>query len=103
MPFNSAQISVPTANNVNLVPQGTGAGLFQNVTGSISDELPVIVRNTDATNPVYLGGENVTILNGLILKAGESLNFSCLGTDAATLSAIATGGAVVVAVVLGRQ
>lgn len=35
---------------------------------------PVLIRNTDAAASVYLGGPDVTVANGIELKAGELFN-----------------------------
>ena len=103
MGFNSAQVSVATTGYTPLIVQGTSAGEFIEVNGANGDELPVIVRNTDATNSIYLGGTNVTTSNGFLIKAGESLPMVTMGSDAAGLCAVASGGTVTVAVLIGRQ
>jgi len=54
----------------------------------------VILRNTDGTNPVYIGGPGVTSGSGFPLAAGQQIT---LGRE--PLYARATGGSVNVAVI----
>lgn len=103
MAFASAQISVLTSGATPLIVAGSGTGQFLNVTGAAGDELPGLVENHDPTNPVYLGGPGVTTSNGFKLAAGAALPINAIGTDLTTLYAVATGGTVVVGVLLGRQ
>jgi hypothetical protein len=103
MGFNSAQVSVLATGYTPLIVHGSAAGEFIETRGANGDELPVIIRNTDGTNPVYIGGTTVTTSNGFILKAGESLPMVIMGHDADGLCAVASGGTVVVAVLAGRQ
>jgi len=68
--------------------------------GTFNDPLPIVVKNTDAENSVYLGGSDVSAENGFPLDHGESLTFNSVGGD--SLFAI-SAGSVVVAVLVGRQ
>lgn len=100
MPVLAAQVTVPSATAaVPLILPGT----FNNTSGGNGDELPVIICNHDATNPVYLGGPGVTSSTGLKLAAGGLMSFAFIGTDALSLFARATGAPVVVGVLAGRQ
>jgi hypothetical protein len=103
MAFASAQVTVATTGYTPLIVQGTSTGEFLNVNGAVGDELPCIVQNQDPTNPIYIGGLNVTSTNGFELIAGAALPIKTLSTDATTLCAVATGAPVVVGVLLGRQ
>jgi hypothetical protein len=103
MAFASAQVSVATTGHTPLIVQGSSTGEFENISGSIDDQLPAIIENMDGTNSVYLGGLNVTTSNGFLLKAGAAIPMQFVGTDATTLCAVATGAAVTVGVLLGRQ
>lgn len=67
--------------------------------GTPDDPRPILVENTDATNPVYIGGSAVTTSTGTKLAAGGSLTYNVIGND--SLYAI-SAGSVVVAVSVGR-
>jgi hypothetical protein len=104
--YTSAQLSVTTSatkllwQTVPNYPVG-GLGTSQYLAHQEGDELPIAVRNTDASNPVYLGGSGVTSSTGFLLKAGESMTFNVVGDD--SLYAIATGATVTVSILVGRQ
>lgn len=53
----------------------------------------VLIRNTDAANSVYIGPATVTALNGMVLRAGESVAIDTQGL----IQVIAPAGAPVVA------
>ena len=103
MGFNSAQITVATTGYTPLIVQGSSTGEFINTSGNVTDTLPVLIRNTDATNPIFIGGTNVTTSNGFSLQAGAAIPIACVGTDATDLCAVASGAPVTVGVLLGRQ
>lgn len=70
--------------------------------GTFNDPVPIVVANTDDTNPVWLGGSGVTSETGLPLPANESLAYNVVGSD--SLYAISgQSGGVAVAVSVGRQ
>ena len=83
MAFTSAQKSVTTADPLALTSKGRKA----------------TIRNTDATNSVFLGGPAVTTATGYELKAGQVLQLDGFMDD---LYAIATGATVRVDVLQGR-
>lgn len=56
----------------------------------------VLVKNTDATNPVYLGASGVTTGTGYKLAAGEAVSFDL---DMGEALYAVSGGSVVVGVV----
>jgi hypothetical protein len=109
----SAQLSVTTAaplrlwqtsTGVSPDPETTKAGsatpqIFQ--AGTVNDPVPILIENTDGTNPIYVGPVGVTSSTGLKIPAGDSITRNVVGNDSEY--AIATGGTVVVAVEVGRQ
>lgn len=106
MPVNTVQIATNAATAVALFQLGQGNpgdGTFSNVTGAISDELPAIIRNLDATNTVWIGDDEVTAGTGFPIKPGESFPITFVGTDAQFVWAIAGAGTPTVAVFAGRQ
>ena len=81
---NSTQISVTTSAAVQ-------------VAAPDPDRILLKITNTDATNPVYLGGVNVTTTSGDKLAAGASLVITG-GPSVSPINAIASGGTVVVSI-----
>lgn len=80
MAFSSKQITLVTSTITPLLVKGSGSGTtFKNITGSLSDPLPVLVRNLDATVTIWIGGSDVSATNGYELLAGESLALSLYG------------------------
>jgi hypothetical protein len=95
----SAQVATNTSTPTQLIQPAT----FVNTGGNVSDAIPAVIENQDATNPVYIGNDTVTSATGLKIAAGASLAFQFVGSDAPTLFAISTGAGVTVGVLLGRQ
>jgi hypothetical protein len=88
------------------VPVFPPAIFTSNLTGAVTDPLPTMIRNLDATNTIFLGGSNVTAAGatgGFPLKPNESLPINWLGTDAQSLYALAGAGTPILAVFAGRQ
>lgn len=70
--------------------------------GTAADPVPIIIRNEDSTNPVYLGGKGVTgPTNGTELIAGASITRNVVGNDSEYVAG--DGNAVNVSVEVGRQ
>lgn len=71
--------------------------------GTPTVPLRVQIENTDATNPIYIGGSGVTSATGIKVAAGALWPLEgpieVVGND--SLYAIATGGAVNVNVLVG--
>jgi hypothetical protein len=112
MATNSAQISVATgaasllwqtSTGVSPDPLPASAGGTAQVfrAASFNDPLTITVINTDATNPIYIGGSGVTSGTGTRLAAGLSRTWQVVGNDSAY--AISTGGTVVTGVSVNRQ
>ena len=80
---SSASVSVPT----------TGAVQLDNAAG-LTQQQQLIIRNTDATNPIYLGGSGVTSTTGFPLAAGQQITIT-----REPIYARATGAAVTVALI----
>lgn len=70
--------------------------------GTFNDPVPILIKNEDATNPIYLGGSGVTgTTNGTTIPAGGSITRNVVGNDS---EYVAGGGATVnVTVEVGRQ
>lgn len=109
MAFNANQITVSNATPTALLvqggtPQSPTAGSFYNITGSANDPLPVIIKNTDASITVFIGGNQQTLTtgNGYPLLAGASLPMTLLNSGDIPY-ALAASGSPKVAVLVGRQ
>lgn len=91
MTILSRQVSVTT---------GAAIALDDGVALSIRSLYSLVVTNTDATNPVWLGPLGVTSGTGHKLPAGASMSIDLQWQD--RLYAIATGGTVVVTALQSR-
>lgn len=80
--LGSQQVSVATTGQTLVCPPN-------------ANRLWLRVTNTDATNPVWLGGSGVTTGNGDKLAAGASVVIETVAAQAA-INAVATTSAVVV-------
>jgi hypothetical protein len=109
-----AQVAAPSSNQILLWQTSTGVApdpLPANVSGGVTsvyragtsvDPVPIIIKNEDATNAVYLGGKGVTgASNGTTLPAGASITRNVVGNDSEYVAG--GGNAVNVTVEVGRQ
>jgi hypothetical protein len=102
MTVKSTQISVATTGQTELF--GPSVTRFGDNFGTVGDPAPVVLVNQDPTNPVYLGGPDVTssgTTGGVELAAGASVGLSIVEGD--VWYGVATGAAVTVGVAAGRQ
>lgn len=95
MALASQQVSVSTTA-VNLLSGFTTGA-------SIGDQLPIVIRNTQASGgtTLYIGGPGVTTGNGFPLYPQESIPAQLLQSDVPY--GIVGGGTITVAVLVGRQ
>jgi hypothetical protein len=99
--FNSAQITTGAVTPVPLLVQGSSAGQFKNIQGTIQDPLPVIILNLDAAITIYIGGS--TAASCLFpLAPGGSLPMALYGSSEIPY-ALSASGTPLVAVLVGRQ
>ena len=101
MAFNSVQITLVASTITPLLVQGSGAGQFKNINGTVQDPLPVTIQNTSATT-VYIGGPAVSATVGYPLGQGNSLTLALYGNPADVPYAFSTGTPTI-AVLCGRQ
>jgi hypothetical protein len=102
MAIKSVQIALSSSTATPLLVQGSSGTQFLNITGSMSDQLPIQVKNTDSAITIYLGGVGVTSSTGYPLLAGQSISFGLLGSGDVPY-AISASGTPTVAVMAGRQ
>lgn len=101
MALKSVQLVLSTTEQAVLV-QGSGAGQFLNIAGSLADPLPVRIANTDATITMFVGGPGVTSATGTPLLAGQALSLSLYGTGEIP-HIVAASGTPTAAILCGRQ
>lgn len=82
-------MGVPYQSNAVVV--ATTVGLLVSVT---PENDGVLIQNTDATNPIFVGGPNVTAATGLKIDKGVTQLVPSVGGIQHDLYAIATGAAV---------
>jgi|SRR5579872_842441 len=103
----SAQLTVGTSTPVLLWQTSTGVSPDAAISGQVfragtfNDPVPIVIENTDATNPIFLGPVGVTSSTGFRVAAGLSITRNVMGNDSEY--AISTGGNVATAVLVGRQ
>jgi hypothetical protein len=97
MAFNSAQITLVANTATPLLVQGSTGTKFLNISGNVTDPLPVAIQVASGT--VYVGGPNVSASNGFLLTAGVPLIFNVYSNDIP----YAYGSAVAVSVLVARQ
>ncbi len=102
MTINTAQIPTNSSTATALIVQGSSTGQFLNITGNVTDQIPVLILNTDASITIYIGGSNVTSSNGLPLTAGSSIPLTLINAGDIPY-AISASGTPKMAVLLGRQ
>jgi hypothetical protein len=104
MAFTTQTLSVHAATQLVVPGSGaSGSGTFLNTTGSATDPLPLLIMNLDGTNSVTIGGSDVASAGGIVLKAGLSIPFDCLNTDATSLYGYGGANTVSVCIMAGRQ
>jgi len=97
MALSCRQINVSTA--VPLLVQGLGTGTtFKNISGTVTDPLPISIKN-EGTTIVYLGGPDVSATNGQSLGPGGTTVMNLYGDIPWAFAAAAT----VVSVMVARQ
>jgi len=100
MALSARQINVSTA--VPLLVAGSGSGTtFKNISGTVTDPLPISIKN-EGTTTVYLGGPDVSGTTGQSLPGGASIVMNLYGNPADVVYAFAAT-ATVVSVLVGRQ
>lgn len=90
MAFVTSTVSVTTAATLLVTPTN----------GNVTDPVPVVIFNNDATNTVYLGGSGVATTNGMPILKQTGITLRLMAGD--TLYGIA-GATIDVRVMIGRQ
>lgn len=74
---------------------------FTNTVGAVQDPIPVIVKNEDATNTIWIAGQQVSATVGQSLLPGGSIPMALYSNDVPW--AFCATGTPVVSVLVGRQ
>lgn len=78
--------------------------LFDNLNGTNTDPLPVVIKNNDAAATVYIGGSNVSSSNGYALGPGQSIEMQLIGEPTTDIPyGLSSTDTPTVCVLVGRQ
>jgi len=72
-------VSTPTKGAANVSVGHVTAGSAATLVVARPTRRSVLIRNTDATDSVYIGPATVSSSNGMLLKAGEAVAVSWVG------------------------
>ena len=103
MALSARQITLVASTATPLLVSGTGSGTtFKNASGgTVTDSLPVRIRNEDASATVWIGGSDVSATAGQSLKPGEIMTMNVYGIS--EIPWAFSTGTPVVSVLCGRQ
>jgi hypothetical protein len=100
MALSARQITLVASTPTPLLVLGAGTGTtFKNISGTVTDLLPVQVKNEDATAVVWIGGPDVSATKGQSLNPGQAMTMNVYGDIPYAFST----GVPIVSVLLGRQ
>ena len=102
MAFNSVQIATNSSTTTALFVQGSGAGKLLNLTGSVTDPVPLLVKNMDASITIYIGSSTVSSSTGYPLLAGATFPIALINSGD-ILYGISASGTPNIAILAGRQ
>lgn len=100
MAIKARQITLVTSTATPLLVKGTGATQFGNISGTITDPLPIMIKNEDSATTVWVGGSDVDATHGMSIAPGTSLTFNVYGNDIPYVFAVGTP---IISVLVGRQ
>lgn len=103
MALSARQITLVASTPTPLVVLGSGTTgtTFKNTSGTVTDLLPVQVKNEDATAVVWIGGPDVSATNGQSLNPGQAMTMNVYG--AKEIPYAFSTGTPIISVLLGRQ
>lgn len=102
MAFKAIQLTTGAAQAA--LVKGTGAAQFNNMPafGSVTDPIPVSIKNEDATNLMWWGGPDVSATKGQSISPGEKVVMNVYNESEIPWLFSATGTPIA-SVVCGRQ
>lgn len=101
MAFSARQITLVASTPTALLVQGTTTTKFINIQGSLTDPLPVTIKNEDASATVWIGGPDVSATKGQSLQPLGSYTYNLYGS--AEIPYAFSTGTPIISVCLGRQ
>lgn len=103
MALRARQVTLVASTATPLLVAGDGKGFtFTNLGGTVSDPLPISIKNEDATATVWIGGDDVSAHRGQSLAAGAVSIMNFYGNPVDIPYAWSTGTPNV-SVMVGRQ
>ena len=103
MALSVRQITLVASTATPLLVLGTGTGTtFKNVGGTVTDPLPVSIKNEDSAATVWIGGSDVTNTKGQSIPPGGTMTMNLYGNPVDLPYAFSTGTPIV-SVMAGRQ
>lgn len=101
MAFKAYQITPDAATATPVIVVGTGDGQIVNWPGSVSQMIPVSIKNEDASALIYWGGPDVDDTHGQSIAAGGSVPLNLFGEG--EIPYVWSADGTVVSVVVGQQ
>lgn len=103
MAFKCIQLTLVTETATPTIVRGSGANEFLNGpwNGSVTDAIPVSIKNEDGATTVYWGGDDVDDTHGQSIAPGTSVVMNLYGGS--EIPYVWADGTPIVSVLLGRQ
>jgi hypothetical protein len=99
--FKCVQLTLVASTATPAIVKGSSAAQFLNAFGSVTDPIPVSIKNEDASAVVYWGGSNVDATHGQSIPAGGAVIMNLYGDS--EVPYVYSTGTPIVSVLLGRQ
>lgn len=103
MPLRARQITLVASTATPLLVKGTTGTKFPNIAGTVSDPIPIQLRNEDAAAIIWIGGPDVDATHGQSLKPGETMPLNVYGFDGLEIPYAFSTGTPIISVLAGRQ
>lgn len=103
MAFKAIQLTLETETATPTIVRGNGAAQFRNTpaVGSVTDPIPVSIKNEDDAEIVWWGGPDVDETHGQSIEPGLGVIINCYGDS--EIPFVYSTGTPIVSVLLGRQ
>jgi hypothetical protein len=101
MAFKCIQLTLDAETPTPTIVRGTGDGQFVNAFGTVTDPIPVSIKNEDEADVVWWGGPDVTDLIGQSIPPGGIIVMNLYGES--EIPYVYSDGTPIVSVLLGRQ
>jgi hypothetical protein len=102
MALSARQITLVASTPTPLLVLGAGAGTtFKNISGTVTDLLPVQIKNEDAAAVVWIGGPDVSATRGQSLNPGQAMTMNVYGS--LEIPYAFSAATPIVSILVGRQ